>query len=155
MMLRPMRQGGERPSKRWLMRSDGQPYRCHADARVFEVVFQPAEGALWRPVCQPDGRPIVLPLTVTPAAFVAAVASAPGVYQLVPCDLAGVQRGDPPQRIDLDAAGALNTAPRAIPIPLTPHLQRPRASATALEPTAQPARLPASIERLRRRAQGT
>lgn len=89
---------------RWLLDGRGRRYRQpssrHVKATHFHVTYQPSEGALWRTLVQPNGTAIALPLDVTHAEF-RAVASRAGGYMLVPVDAAGVQRGEPPQRLDV------------------------------------------------------
>jgi hypothetical protein len=135
----------------WLRKADGGAYRRNPDAREFEILFQPREGALWTTVRAPDGTPTMLPLNPTPVAFLAAVAGAPGSYQLVPRDLAGRQRGDPPQRIDLvtgtDPDAFIAALDRTRPPPIGLRRRFP-------EPAPQPPDgVPASIDELRRRSQ--
>lgn len=144
-----------RSRRAWLRKADGGAYRRNPDARAFEILFQPREGALWSTLRIADGTPVTLPLSPTPAAFLAAVAGTPGSYQLVPCDFAGRQCGDPPQRIDLDLVTGtdpdafIDALDRAPPPPLRP---RRRFSAPAPRP---PDREPPGVAELRRRTQGS
>lgn len=83
-------------------------------------MHQVAEGRLWRRVMDSAGAPVRLPLQVTRDEFLAAVREVPGAYQLVPINGAGLQRGDPPQLIMVQPAGAAATAtatPAAGPTP--------------------------------------
>lgn len=131
----------------WLLRTDGRRYRAHADARVFRILYQPREGALWSTVAANNGTPVSIAVGASAATFLAAVGGIPGSYQLVPCDHAGRPRGTSPQRVDLDAVTAVSLvrfrAPPASPVRRRQHQGQPR----PVEPSP-------GIERLRRRHQG-
>lgn len=130
----------------WLLRGDGHRYRANSEARLFKILFQPREGALWSTVTGPSGAPVTIPIRASAATFLAAVGGILGSYQLVPCDLTGRPRGTAPERIDLDKAATLARF-RAPPPPVQLRRREPQRKPRRGEPVA-------SIERLRRRPGG-
>lgn len=93
------------PRTSWLTDGRGRPYRVtpSREAVGFQVMYQEAEGRLWRRLTDGHGWPIVLPLTVTRLGFEQAVDRRPGSYQLLPVTSAGVLAGNPPETIILGA----------------------------------------------------
>lgn len=96
--------GFAEPRKRgfaWLVDARGHRYRLPhvAGAVAFEVMYQAAEGHLWRRLMDRAGAAVRVPLRVSRDEFLAAFGEVPGAYQLVPVNLDGVQRGDPPQMV--------------------------------------------------------
>ena len=117
--------------RQWLTDTRGRryrkPYARHGAATHFRVLYQSQEGALWRTILRSDASPQVLPLDLTRAEFLA-IAAEPGGYQLIPVDDGGIQRGDPPQRLDV------RPGPEIAPLPTAELIARRRPNKPVLVP---------------------